>query len=156
LLRCISSVSKGLLTEAYPLKNNFFLNLKFKNGAHAQVRGLYDVVEPMLPMMQIILYGSKGTAVAEFTDNKPGCLKLTFDGESGVESEVIDFEPETDRSVYGHGATVKRYMRHFQDCIDNDSEPSPNVIDGAKACAVASAAWASSESGAVEKVFNEF
>jgi hypothetical protein len=65
-------------------------------------------------MMQIILYGSKGTAIAEFTDNQPGCLKLTFDGESGVESEVIDFEPETGRSVYGHGATVKRYMRHFR------------------------------------------
>jgi len=47
-------------------------------------------------------------------------------------------------------------MRHFQDCIDNDSEPSPNVIDGAKACAVASAAWASPESGAVEKIFNDF
>ena len=47
-------------------------------------------------------------------------------------------------------------MRHLQDCIDNDSEPSPNVIDGAKACAVASAAWASSESGAVEKVTNDF
>ena len=87
----LSVPSKGLLTEAYPLKNNFFLNLKFKNGVPAQVCGLYDVVEP-----------------------------------------------------------------YFQDHLDNDREPSPNVIDGAKACAVASAAWASSESGAVEKVFNDF
>ena len=78
--------------------------------------------------------------------------QLTFDGASGVESEVIDFEPEMDRSVYGHGATVKRHMRHFQDCIDNESEPSPSVIDGAKACA----AWASAEFGTVEKVFNDF
>jgi len=40
--------------------------------------------------------------------------------------------------------------------LNTHSEPSPNVIDGAKACAVASAAWASSESGTVEKVFNDF
>ncbi len=47
-------------------------------------------------------------------------------------------------------------MRHFQHCLDHDKVPSSNVIDGAKACAVASAAWTSSESGAVEKVFNDF
>ncbi len=105
--------SKGLLTPEYPLKNNYFLNLKFESGVIAQVRGLYDVVEPPLPMMQVILYGSKGTAVAEFTDNKPGKLQIMLDERSVKEPLIMHFEPEQDSSVYGHGATVLRYMRHF-------------------------------------------
>ncbi len=47
-------------------------------------------------------------------------------------------------------------MRHFQDCLDNDLEPSPSVLDGARAAAVASAAWESAETGLPAKVFNEF
>jgi hypothetical protein len=68
----------------------------------------------------------------------------------------MEFEPERDSSVYGHGATVIRYMRHFQECIDQDREPSPGVLDGARACAVAAAAWESAENGGVARVFNEF
>jgi predicted dehydrogenase len=69
---------------------------------------------------------------------------------------TMRFEPERDTSVYGHGATVVRYMRHFQHCIDGKAEPSPDVVDGAKACAVAAAAWESAESGRPVQVFNAF
>ena len=64
--------------------------------------------------------------------------------------------PETDTSVYGHGQTVIRYMRHFQQCLEEDLEPSPNVIDGAKTVAVGVAAWESIETGHPVRVFNEF
>jgi len=47
-------------------------------------------------------------------------------------------------------------MRHHQECLDQDREPSPNVIDGARACAVAAAAWESADSGKPVRVFNEF
>jgi len=148
--------AKGRLTPAYPLKNLFFLNLRFAGGAIAQVKGLYDVVEPPLPMMQVTLYGTKGTAVAEFTDNKPGQLRVVLDSSPAKEPVITHFEPERDTSVYGHGATVIRYMRHFQDCLDKDLEPSPSVLDGARAAAVASAAWESADTGRPAKVFNEF
>lgn len=148
--------SKGLLTPAYPAKNNFFLNLRFENGVIAQVRGLYDVVEPPLPMMQVILYGSKGTAVAEFTDNRPGVLRLVFDDLPVKQPLVMHFEPEQDTSAYGHGATVVRYMQHLQECLDEDRKPSPNELDGARAAAVAAAAWESAETGRVVAVENEF
>jgi len=148
--------AKGLLTPAYPLKNNFFLNLKFANGVIAQVKGLYDVVEPPLPMMQVVLYGSAATAVAEFTDNAPGKLQIIFDCVPPKQPLTKHFEPERDTSVYGHGATVKRYMRHFQQCLDEDKEPSPSAIDGARACAVAAAAWESARTGGCAKVFNDF
>ena len=38
--------------------------------------------------------------------------------------------PEIDTSVYGHGQTVIRYMQHFQTCLEEDLEPSPNAVDG--------------------------
>ncbi|HOX59012.1 MAG TPA: Gfo/Idh/MocA family oxidoreductase [Candidatus Paceibacterota bacterium] len=148
--------AKGKLTPAYPLRNLFFLNLKFANGVIAQVKGLYDVVEPPLPMMQVALYGTRGTAVAEFTDNKPGRLQFVSDTEGAKEPVTTRFEPEQDTSAYGHGATVIRYMRHFQECLDHDCEPSPGVLDGARACAVAAAAWKSADSGKAEAVFNDF
>jgi predicted dehydrogenase len=148
--------AKGKLTPAYPLRNLFFLNLKFASGVIAQVKGLYDVVEPPLPMMQVALYGTRGTAVGEFTDNKPGRLQFVSDQAPTKEPVVNYFEPERDTSVYGHGATVIRYMRHFQECLDHDREPSPNVVDGARACAVAAAAWQSADEGQPVRVFNEF
>jgi predicted dehydrogenase len=148
--------AKGKLTPDYPIKNLFYLNLQFASGAISQVKGLYDVVEPPLPMMQVVLYGTGGTAVGEFTDNAPGRLRVVQDRFPVKSPMTMDFEPETDTSVYGHGATVIRYMRHFQECLDNNAEPSPNVVDGARAVAVAAAAWESAESGQPVKVFNEF
>jgi predicted dehydrogenase len=148
--------AKGRLTQEYPLKNLFYLNLRFANGVIAQVKGLYDVVEPPLPMMQVALYGTGGTAIAEFTDNQPGKLDVVLDRLPVKNPLTMSFEPERDTSVYGHGATVIRYMRHFQECLDQDREPSPGVLDGARACAVAAAAWESAERGGVVKVFNEF
>ncbi len=147
---------KGGLTPAYPLANLFFLNLKFQSGVIAQVKGLYDVVEPPLPMMRVTLYGTRGTAVAEFTDNRPGCLRVSFDKSTGRPAQSTVFEAERDTSAYGHGATVIRYMRHFQECLDRDLDPSPGVIDGARACAVAAAAWESAHCGQPVRVFNEF
>ena len=116
------------------------------------MRGLYDIVEPPLPMMQVILYGTKGTVRGEFTDNKPGALHIVFDGQPAKEPLTINFEPERDSSAYGHGATVVRHMRHFQECLEKDPKPSPNEIDGACAAAVAAAAWESVETGKVVKV----
>ena len=148
--------AKGKLTPAYPLRNLFFLNLRFANGVIGQVKGLYDVVEPPLPMMQITLYGTRGTAATEFTDNKPGRLQIVSDQSPTKEPVTTHFEPERDTSVYGHGATAIRYMRHLQDCLDEDREPSPNVLDGARACAVAAAAWGSADTRKPVAVFNEF
>jgi len=148
--------AKGQLTPSYPMENLFFLNLKFTSGVIAQVKGLYDVVEPPLPMMQVTLYGTGGTAVGEFTDNEPGELRIVQDRLPVKSPMTMPFDPERDTSVYGHGATVIRYMRHFQQCLDEDLEPSPNVVDGAKACAVAAAAWESAKSGQPVRAFNDF
>ena len=148
--------TKGALTPEYPIKNNFFLNLKFKSGQIARAMGLYDVVHPPMPMMQVSIYGTRGTMIGDFTDNKGGEVKLMLDKMSAREPFEMTCPPEVDTSVYGHGQTVIRYMRHFQQCLEQDLEPSPNVIDGAKSIAVGVAAWESIETGKPVKVFNEF
>jgi predicted dehydrogenase len=141
----------GGLTPGYPIPDNFFLNLGFTSGAMGRVSGLYGVVHPPLPMMQFSLFGARASLLAEFTDNEPGRLLLRRDGRTAEPPEVTVFEPERDLSAYGHGATVIRYMRHFQDCMDSDREPSPGVVDGARAVAVGEAAWKSIRTGKVQK-----
>lgn len=139
----------GGLTPGYPIADNFFLNLRFESGAIGRVSGLYGIVHPPMPMMQFGLFGSRGSLQAEFTDNQPGQLRLVRDGRTDQPPEVERFDPERDHSAYGHGATVIRYMRHFQECLDNDAEPSPGVLDGARSVAVGEAAWESTRTGRV-------
>jgi predicted dehydrogenase len=147
---------KGNLTPDYPIPDNFFLNLKFKSGVIGRVSGLYGIVHPPSPMMQFNIYGTKGSLQSEFTDNEPGVVRVAFDGLPGHKPYVAQFDAERDLSSNGHGATVIRYMRHFQDCLANDREPSPGVVDGAKSVAVGVAAWESTRTGQAVKVFNEF
>ncbi len=148
--------NRGNLSKAYPMQDNFFLNVEFVSGVIGRVSGLYGIVHPPLPMMQFGIYGTKGSLQAEFTDNRPGEIRLVLDQTRGQQPTVTRFEAERDRSVYGHGATVIRYMRHFQDCLDNDREPSPGVVEGAKAVAVGAAAWESIETGRAVEVCNDF
>jgi predicted dehydrogenase len=147
---------KGGLTKKYPIADNFFLNLKFKSGVIGRVSGLYGIVHPPTPMMQFGIYGTKGSLLSEFTDNEPGQIRVVLDKLPGHKPMVSVFEPERDLSAYGHGATVIRYMRHFQDCLDHDREPSPSVVDGAKSVAVGAAAWESIRTGKTVKVDNRF
>jgi predicted dehydrogenase len=137
----------GTLTPEYPFEDNYLLNLRFENGVIGQGVGLYGIVHPPMPMMQVSLFGTSGTAISDFTDNEPGTLRLTLDRLPVQEPLVMNFPPERDTSVYGHGQTVIRYMRHFQHCLDEDQEPSPGVLDGAKAVAVGAAAWESVRTG---------
>ena len=148
--------AKGKLTPEYPKMNNFFLNLKFKGGQIARAMGLYDIVHPPMPMMQVSLYGAKGTMIGDFTDNKGGHVKLILGKMPSKEPLTMACPPEVDTSVYGHGQSVIRYMRHFQQCLEEDLEPSPNVVDGAKSIAVGVAAWESIRTGQPVKVFNDF
>ena len=132
------------------------INVEFLSGAIGRVAGLYGVVHPPIPMYQFGVYGTRGSLQAELTDNEPGQIHVVLDANQDHRPIVTRFEAERDRSAYGHGATVIRYMRHFQDCLDHDREPSPSVVDGAKSVAVGVAAWESIRSGKVVEVCNEF
>lgn len=156
ITRVHAIANKGGLTEAYPIQNNFFLNVEFSSGVIGRVSGLYGIVHPPTPMMQFGIYGTKGSLQGEFTDNEPGQIRVVLDESPDHRVETKIYEAERDHSAYGHAATVIRYMRHFQDCLDNDEDPSPGVVDGAKAVAVGVAAWESVRTGNVVDVFNDF
>jgi predicted dehydrogenase len=148
--------NRGGLAQDYPIADNYYLNCLFKSGVIGRVSGLYGIVHPPMPMMQFNIFGSKASLQAEYTDNEPGKLKIVYDEMPGRNAYIAQFGAERDGSEYGHGATVIRYMRHFQDCLDNDLEPSPGVLDGARSVAVGVAAWESIRTGQVVKVFNDF
>ena len=148
--------NKGGLTPDYPIQDNFFLNVEFTSGVIGRVSGLYGIVHPPTPMMHYGVYGTKGSLQGEYTDNEPGEIRVVLDEtiEEGV--ETTPYEAETDLSAYGHGGTVIRYMRHFQNCLDNDKDPSPGVLDGAKSVAAGVAAWESVRTGNAVDVFSDF
>ena len=128
----------------------------FEDGSIAKVSALYGPRCAMAPFYNLRVYGTKGSLQSEFTDNRPGEVRVVLDGPEGPERTTTPFEAERDKSVYGHGAAVIRYMRHFQQCLDEDREPSPGVLDGAKSVAAGVAAWESVRTGEPVEVFNDF
>ncbi len=147
--------NRGKLEPEYQIDGNFMLNLKFKNGIIGRILGLYDIVHPPMPMMGVSIFGSRGSAIGSFSDKLGGEVKIVFDKfEEKVESRSV-FPPETE-GAYGHGATVIRYLKHFEYCLKNDQAPDPDVRQGAKSISVCSAAWESIKTGLPVKVLNDF
>jgi predicted dehydrogenase len=146
---------KGNLTPEYPYEDNYLINLKLKSGVIARVLGAYGLVEPPMPMMGLSLYGSKASLMADFTDQRDGHIRVVFDKLEKHPLAIMTFPAETEGAL-GHGPGVVRYLRHFEECLDQDREPSPSVRDGAKSVAVCSAAWESIRQGGVVKVRTEF
>jgi len=142
--------SKGNLS-AYPIEDNFLLNVKFRNGVMARVLGVYGVIQPPMPMMGLTIYGTKGTATATFEDFKPSQLRFCLDKFIQNEPAVIDY-PADMTGAYGQGDAVRRYMKHFEDCIINDKPSLEDAIEGTKTIAGLSAAWESAKTGKSVKV----
>jgi len=137
--------NKGDLS-AYPIEDNFTLNVKFRNGIMARVLGAYGVIQPPYPMMGLTIYGNKGTATATFEDFQPCQLKFVLDRFLQNGSAVIDY-PADLTGAYGQGDAVRRYMEHFEDCIVNDKTPMEDAREGTKTIAALSAAWESARTG---------
>ena len=136
--------SKSGMDPRYPadVHDNFLINLKFKSGLIARVLAVYGLVEPPLPMLGLGIYGTKASLVNQ---------KVVFDKIYGKPEWEAVYRPDR-----GHAGEVLRYMRHFEDCLLNDTKPTVDEIEGAKCIAACSAARDSIASGLPEKVFNDF
>jgi predicted dehydrogenase len=137
--------------SAYPIEENFLLNVKFRNGVPARVFGAYGVVQPPWPMMGITIYGTKATATATFEDFQPGQLRIVFDKLNTNAPAVIDYAADLE-GAYGQGQAVRRYMAHLEDCIVNDEQPCEDGREGTKTIAALDAAWRSVKTGLPQKV----
>lgn len=143
------------MIPGYPQEDNFLIQLKFAAGPIARILAAYGLVEPPLPMMGVALYGTKASLKADYTDFKGGHIDVIFDKLEGRPHFHADLPP-VQEGAYGHGQAVRRYMAYFQECLEQDKEPSPSVLDGAKTVAVGVAAWESIRTGQPVKVSNEF
>jgi len=143
------------LTPEYRLDDDFVINLRFNGGQIGRVLAAYGLVHPPMPMMGLGIYGTRGSMIADFTDKLGGSIKVVYDKLEKLPIGTFPFPPETE-GAYGHGQTVMRYLKHFEDCLLNDKQPVPGVRDGAKSVAVCSAAWESARTGQVVKPKQDF
>ena len=143
------------INPPYPIAENFLINLKFTNGKIGRILAAYGLVHPPMPMMGLGLYGTKASLISDYTDLKGGHIKVVFDKMAGLPVAEMAFPPVLE-GAYGHGMAVKQYMAHFEDCIVNDKQPSPDCRDGARSIATGIAGWESVRTGLPVKVRNTF
>ncbi len=139
----------------YPLENNFLINLKFTNGKIARVLAAYGMVEPPYPMMGLTIYGSKGTAAADFTDFKPSTCKVVLAKLEHKPTMVMNF-PADMKGAYGQLDALKRYMAAFEEAIVNDTRGPEDAWEGLKTISALHACWESVRTGKPVKVQNKF
>jgi len=132
--------------EELPL--NYFINLKYRNGAIARVMGAYDIVEPPSlwepahpSLVSLALYGTKASVMNDR-------LVRDYYGLGKREEELL--EPTGDSR--SHSGEMTAILRHFEECITEGRRPLVNARDGAQVLAICEACWESIRSGQPAKV----
>jgi predicted dehydrogenase len=141
---------------------NFLINMKFKSGLMARVLQAVGIHVPpgghtgdIMPMEGFSVFGTFGTIVnyhavyrEEGRHDAPR-QEIQFSRDEAVD----DFDG---KEYSGHLASVLKYVREMEDCLQNNKTPSINEVEAGKCIAVCSAVWESIHSGKPIKVFNEF
>jgi predicted dehydrogenase len=147
---------KSGVNPTYPLEDTYLINIKFASGKLARVLGAYGIVEPPMPMMGLNIYGTKGTAVADFHDFCPTRMRVTLDKLDKRPALTMDVPADT-KGAYGQGDAMRRYMRNFEESITHGTPSAIDAREGTKTIAILSAAWESIRSGGKPvKVFRNF
>ena len=142
--------------EGYPIEDTYLINLKFKSGKIARVLGAYGVVRQPYPMMGLTIYGTKGTATADFTDFEPATAKVVLDKIEHKPVMEMNFNADM-TGAYGQGDAIKRYMSDFENAVVNNKKPLIDAREGVKTIAALSAAWESIRGGGkTVKVYDDF
>jgi len=137
---------KSGVNPTYPLEDTYLLNIKFASGKLARVLGAYGIVEPPMPMMGLNIYGTKGSAIADFHDFKPTQMRVVLDKLDTKPVFKTDVPPDL-KGAYGQGDAVRRYMANFEECLTNGASSAIDAREGTKTIAILSAAWESIRSG---------
>jgi predicted dehydrogenase len=147
---------KSGVNPTYPLEDTYMLNIKFASGKLARVLGAYGIVEPPMPMMGLNIYGTKGTAIADFHDFLPTHTNVVLD--KFDKRPVFSTEVQADmKGAYGQGDAVRRYMANFEACLEGKADSAIDAREGARTIAILSAAWDSIRNGGNPvKVFRNF
>ncbi len=147
---------KSGVNPTYPLEDTYLINIKFVSGKLARVLGAYGLVEPPIPMMGLNIYGTEGSAIADFHDFKPTHARVVLDKLETKPVLKMDV-PADQKGAYGQGDAVRRYMSNFEECLLHGKQSTIDAREGAKTIAILSAAWESIRSGGKpKKVFRDF
>jgi predicted dehydrogenase len=71
-------IKSGVL-PTYPLEDTYMLNIRFASGKIARALSAFGIVDPPIPMMGLNIYGTKGSAAADFQDFKPSRMRVVLD-----------------------------------------------------------------------------
>ena len=137
---------------AYPMDDNFMLQLKFHSGAIGMVSILCGVYHPPVPIIQVDVFHSSGSITAAYTEGLPGYLNYVADELDSAPVREITYPAETG-ITYKHGESEKKIFNYFAECILNNTEPVPSVEDSTHCVAVCDAAWESIRTGKPVKVW---
>jgi len=154
---------KGETIKEYPLDDNIIISLKFNCGAIAQVsifNGIIEEPEPeILPIIDINLFGRTGTVTGCFSESKGGDLKIVSKKFDGLPTQKISYFAQKEEKIGSHktlGMLEKRHFLAFEKCLEENIDPSPDAVEGARAVAVGVAAWESINKKRPVKVKNDF
>jgi predicted dehydrogenase len=137
---------KSGVNPTYPLEDTYLLNIKFASGKLARVMGAYGLVDPPMPMMGLNIYGTKGSAVADFHDFKATQTRVTLDKIDTRPAFKMDVPPDL-KGAYGQGDAVRRYMANFEACLEGKEKSAIDAREGAKTMAICEAITESVRSG---------
>jgi predicted dehydrogenase len=129
-------------TGGYEYDDNFMILLKFSSGCIGTVSVLCGVVHPPVPIIELDLFGDRGSINAIYTEGEPGRLKVVTGNLSDAPVQEIAYPAESG-VTYKHGESERRIFNRFAECIEKDERPDPDEVEGAKGVAVAAAAWES-------------
>ncbi|MCL4377558.1 MAG: hypothetical protein M1479_01505 [Actinobacteria bacterium] len=102
--------------------------------------GAYGLVKPPYPMLVITVYGTKGTAIADWTDFEPTTSKVVLNKLADKPEMKMNFKADMSISCWGQGETAKRFMKDFEDSIINNTKPEFDARESIKTIVACSAA----------------
>jgi predicted dehydrogenase len=138
-------------------ETNFLLNLKFESGCIGRVLSAHGVIEPPIPMESFWLFGTRGTIVDnEIVLERDGKLERKTLRPSRDQELAEKGMPSPEEEIRGHLDEVIRFLKHFEICVREDRNPSPDAREGARDVSVALAAWDSIKEGRPVKPRIEF
>ncbi len=143
------SYSNHKMLPDWPCDDTTIALLKLEDGINAKV--LVSTGCKRNYTMRTVIYGSKGTIIADNTTPHISLFTESFMGESRfMGKKMQDIEHQIPVSISSHNIDAE--VKEFCSAIINSHEPSIGADEGARTVAVCEAIIRSSESGLPEKI----
>ena len=143
------SYSNKTVLRDWPCDDSTIAVMKFNSNLMAKV--FVSTGCKRAYTMRTVIYGTKGTVIADNTSPQISLFVETFEGADRLLGKKMEsIEHRIPVKIESHN--VESEIIAFCDCIESGSEPSITADEGARTVAVCEAIIRSSESGKPEKI----